>query len=339
MSYVTARTSSRPASTLRDVHHGDIEKLGHDKAMHGTAVELPVQQRRAEPAHAARRAVELRGVACGDIAIYAQDQWTIDRLTLNLGVRFNDAKASTPEQVLGAGYFVPERRFAPLDNVPHYRNLSPRLGVAYDLFGTGRTALKASIGHYPDDRHGVVGNPSTNLTRKTNRTWNDANRNFVPDCDLLNPAANGECGAWSDLNFGKPQAGTRYADGCARRASTRSSTTGRASVSVQHELTPGVGLNVGYFRTWYGGIPASTDNLAVDAGDYDSTASRRRPTRRLPDSGEQLCGLYDVKPAVFGQVDNLRDPASDFGEQTQVYNGVDVTLNARFGQGGSSRAA
>ena len=55
---------------------------------------------------------------------------------------------------------------------------------------------------------------------------------------------------------------------------------------------------------------------------------------RLVNSGERLCGLYDLKPARFGQVDNLVTQKSHFGEQSQVYNGVDVTLAARFGQGG-----
>ena len=85
-----------------------------------------------------------------DIAIYAQDQWTIKKLTANVGVRYGDGKTSTPVQILPAGLWVPERRFEPTDNVPHWRNLSPRLGIAYDLFGTGRTAIKASVGRYPD---------------------------------------------------------------------------------------------------------------------------------------------------------------------------------------------
>ena len=56
---------------------------------------------------------------------------------------------------------------------------------------------------------------------------------------------------------------------------------------------------------------------------------------RLPNSGKQLCGLYDLKPALFGRSDLLARPDSDFGDLTKVYNGFEVTMNARFGQGGS----
>jgi len=56
---------------------------------------------------------------------------------------------------------------------------------------------------------------------------------------------------------------------------------------------------------------------------------------RLPGGGgNQICGLYDVKPAMFGQVSNLITLSSKYGQQTEVYDGVDVTMNARFGKGG-----
>jgi hypothetical protein len=204
--------------------------------------------------------------------------------------------------------------------------------MAYDLFGTGRTAVKASLGHYPDRVIQASANPAVNLTRTTSRNWGDTNRNYRPDCDLLNPVANGECGAWSNLNFGKANAETRYAED-AQSGFNDQFHNWQASVSFQHELRPGVGLNVGYFRTWYGGFLVG-DNQLTTASDYDPFCITAPNDSRLPNSGQRLCGFYDVKPAAFGLVDNLMTQASHYGTPTQVFNGVDVTLNARFGQGG-----
>jgi outer membrane receptor protein involved in Fe transport len=93
-------------------------------------------------------------------------------------------------------------------------------------------------------------------------------------------------------------------------------------------------MNVGYFRTWYDNFRV-TDNLAVTAADYDPFCVTAQLDSRLPGGGGQaICGLYDIKPAKFGLVDNLVVLASNFGKQTEIYNGIDVTLSARFGKSG-----
>ena len=331
VSYVTGSHSFKTGLNLRRVRIGDIDRLGHDLWMHNGSMNYrfrngtPNQVTITDAPWNFEESVR-------DIAIYMQDQWTIQKLTLNLGVRYSDAKAWTPEQVLGAGFRVPERRFAPVNNVPHFRNLSPRMGAAYDLFGTGRTALKMSLGQYPDRVISASANPAVNLTRNTNRNWGDANRNYVPDCDLLNPASNAECGAWSNLNFGKPNVETRYAAD-AQSGFNDQFNNWQGSVSIQHELRTGIGLNVAYFRTWYGGF-LTVDNQLATPADYDSYCITAPVDSRLPNSGQQICGLYDIKPTVFGQIDNLVTQASHYGKQTKVFNGVDVTVNARFGEGG-----
>jgi len=331
VSRITASHTVKAGATGRQVRIGDIENLGHDLWMHNGSINyrfrngVPNQLTLTDAPWNFEESVR-------DIALYAQDQWTVRRLTLNAGLRYSDARAWTPEQVLGAGFFVPERRFAPVHDIPHYRNLSPRVGFAYDLFGTGRTAVKASVGHYPDRVIQASANPAVNLTRTTSRNWTDSNTNYRPDCDLLNPATNGECGAWSNLNFGKANAETRYADD-AQSGFNDQFHNWQGSVSFQHQLRPGVGLNVGYFRTWYGGFLV-TDNQLTSAADYDPFCITVPTDSRLPNSGQRLCGLYDIKPGAFGSVDNLVTQASRYGKQTQVFNGVDVTLNARFGQGG-----
>ena len=57
-------------------------------------------------------------------------------------------------------------------------------------------------------------------------------------------------------------------------------------------------------------------------------------------SGKQFCGIYDINPAKFGQVANLRTQASHYGKMSEVFDGVDVTIGARaLGKAGRSREA
>lgn len=268
-----------------------------------------------------------------DIAVYVQDQWAIRQLTLNLGVRVNNQNGRAPETEMPAGPFVPARSFPAVKDAPNWVNVNPRLGAAYNLFGNGKTALKASLGRYNRYELAAVDVPALNQATNTTRTWNDANRNYVPDCDLRNPVPNGECGPWSDLTFGQTRAGsTRRADD-AREGFNRQQYNWQGSVSVQQELRPNVALNVGYFRTWYGGLLVN-DNQAVTAADYDPfCVTVPRDPRLTGGGGNEICGLFDIRPTAFGRVQNLTTQSSNYDSQTEVFNGADVTLQARLGGG------
>jgi hypothetical protein len=276
------------------------------------------------------------------VGLFAQDQWTIRRLTLNLGVRYDSFNGSVPEQHLPAGPFVPERDFPAVEDSPDWTNINPRVGVSFDLFGNGTTALKLSLGRFVPYATGATFNPVSAQAQSTTRTWNDTfygagdprSGNYVPDCDLLNPAVNGECGQWSEATFGQIRASTtRYADD-ALVGFNRQFNNWQGSVSVQQQLRPGMALNVGYYRTWYGRFTA-TDNQFWTPADFDEYCITAPMDSRLgPSSGQRFCELFDITPTLFGQTDNLVTQASHYGEQIEVYNGVDVTLNTRFGRGG-----
>jgi hypothetical protein len=77
------------------------------------------------------------------------------------------------------------------------------------------------------------------------------------------------------------------------------------------------------------------DNTMVQPSDYSTYCITAPTDTRLPGGGGyQVCGLYDVSPARFGQVFNRRTLASNFGKQKEVYNGFDVIMNARFASRG-----
>ena len=81
-------------------------------------------------------------------SLYASDQWTINNLTLNLGLRFDQLNGHSPAATSGAGRWVPERTFAEVKNTPDWTDVHPRLGFAYNLFGGNQTVIKANLGHH-----------------------------------------------------------------------------------------------------------------------------------------------------------------------------------------------
>ncbi len=272
------------------------------------------------------------------IGLFAQDQWKIRNFTMNLGLRYDAFNGNVPDVTLPAGPWVPERTFAAVKDAPNYKNLNPRTSVVYDLFGDGKTAIKAALGRYTPLAFTASNNPASNASGNTTRTWTDANGNFVPDCDLRNPQVNGECGIWSDLSFGGVRPGTSWTDTAIKGFNVQQYNW-QGSVSLQQELRPGIALNAGYFRTSFGNF-LITDNEALTAADYDEYCITRPSASSkggltMPGAGERLCGFFDLKPTSAGRApQQVRKLASDVGTRTEVYNGVDVTLNARFRQGG-----
>ena len=82
------------------------------------------------------------------IGLYAQEQWTLDRLTLYGGLRFDYDRGWNPAQDVPAGPYIGARHYDKVDNVPNWKDINPRMGVAFDLFGNGRTAVKANLGRF-----------------------------------------------------------------------------------------------------------------------------------------------------------------------------------------------
>ena len=274
-----------------------------------------------------------------NLGLYAQDRWTFDKLTLSYGVRYDYIAAGWPEHHLGPTFFTPTRDITiPGASHLHWHDVSPRLGVSYDPFGTGRTAIKVTLNKYKENvatGSGLVANlnPANTVINATTRSWNDANRDFVPNCDLFNTGANGECGAMADPNLGSLGSAPTYNPDLLRGWGKRASNW-EFSAAVQRELIPRVSVDVGYFRRWFYGFLV-TDSLAVAPSDFNRFSITAPSDPRLPGGGGQVISdLYNLNPAKFGvAANNFVTWADDYGTQSEYWHGVDVNVDARMQDG------
>jgi hypothetical protein len=206
---------------------------------------------------------------------------------------------------------VPARFFEAVDDLPNWKNFSPRFGAAYDVFGDGRTALKASAGKYmenqatgwPDRYNPVVEDNDT-------RTWNDLNGDDIAQENELGPTTN--------RNFGVRR--NRNQDPDIKRPYNMFYSAG-----VQQELRNGMAVTFSYYRRKYYD-QTLLDNLATTHADYTLV--------NIPDprGNGQTLPVYNLNRASLGLVNEL-DTTSD--SNTRIYNGFDLMLSARLPNGGN----
>ncbi len=290
-----------------------------------------------------------------DLGIYAQDQWTINRWTINMGVRFDRLYGYSPAQVQPdepnavnpwgdfpkVNPWLPERSFDRREGTPNWKDINPRIGIAYDLFGNGRTALKGSLGRYVAKIGTEITNANNPIVRSinsTNRSWDDDNGNFIPDCDLGNFAANGECDRISNNNFGKLNPNAIQWDPDVLNGLRDSNWD--MSAELQQELADGISVTVGYYFN-NGGYNQQrdsknrrTDNLAVTPDDYTEYCIMAPTNAALPGGGgNEICGLYNLNPDKFGQRDDLFTRTDKFGVDSRQNHFFNVTFDGRLANG------
>jgi hypothetical protein len=241
-------------------------------------------------------------------AFYIQDQWTFKRLTANGALRYDHATSKYNPTCVGGdgnepwmpvqigGQYDGQRRYCtPQSDGVRYNDLTPRIGLAYDLLGNGRTSVKFNVGKYLDaasiDGLYAAANPARRTVNTFSRNWTDANANRIVDCDPLNPNANGECTGPISAQYGRdplsldasgipvglattqcgrseqgiPAAVVQYCDaygqslldGWGRRQSNW-----QYGLGVQHEILPRLSAEVTWNRRTYQNLQV-TDQLGV----------------------------------------------------------------------------
>jgi hypothetical protein len=274
-------------------------------------------------------------------AFYAQEQWTRGRITLQGALRYDYARSYFPEQEVGpVRFFTPGQIYPRTTGVEGYHDIWPRGGAAIDVFGTGKTSVKLNFGRYLEAAQNgglfTALNPTSRLSTTTTRAWTDADRDFVADCNLSNPAtqdlraSGGDfCGVNSNANFGTQVFESTLDPALLSGWGVRSGDW-QWGASVQQEVLPRVAVEVGYQRRWLVNFLA-TDNRARGPEDHTSFSISVPQDSRLPGGGGGvLDGYYNVTPVAAARLnDNFQTLASNFGNRRQLGNSIHMNVTAR----------
>jgi hypothetical protein len=273
-----------------------------------------------------------------DLGYYAQDSWTIKRLTLNIGLRVDNFRSMYEESANPPGRFVPARFFPERRKIPNWNNdLAPRLSGAYDLFGNGRTAVKASWSKYYERLTGGFANTYAPGVVSETRNWFDCDLNAARSaCSGVVLATNGddiaqenEIGVAGTANFGTTVA-DRDMDPNIQRQGDKEITA-----TISHQLFSRVSVTGGWYHRTYQDL-RQMDRTLITTLDYSPftipmpNISRDATLVGIIDPGEVLT-VYNLNSAKRTSF-NTAGVDKNVDDQS-IYDGFDLTFNARLGRG------
>ena len=265
------------------------------------------------------------------LGVYGQDKWTLPRLTVTFGGRWDYFNASAPEQSASAGRFMSAAARAarahidPVACTPCWNDWTVRAGASYDLFGNGKTAIKTSVGKFvAQEALGFAASVNPLGGQTDARNWNDLDRNGT----IFDAAGNvqfGEIGASNNSRFGLPAGGTQIDPDIPRGSNWEE------TVSVQHELVPRVAVTAGYYHRHFQNLYYTKNTLVDPVADFTTYTITVPQNPNLPNGGGQVITMYNLLPGKQGLVYNVRTWSAN---NARVYNGFEVSVNGRLPRGG-----
>lgn len=262
-----------------------------------------------------------------DIGVYVQDSWRYKNLTVNPGVRFEYFNSKIKEQWRQDGRFVPGAIFPEVDATPIWKDVSPRFGLAYDVFGDSKTALKFGANKYVRPMAGSFAkryNPIRGLATDT-RDWFDVDlvpgtsvrSGIVRPTDRDGIVQNNEIGPSNNANFGK-RSGRRAVDGIKREYNSE------YTVSLQRQLLQRLSVTAAWYRRQYYRLIGETNVALNPATDYTAFQLAN------PLGGGEMITIYNLNPSKRGLVDILE---SNSDVNTHISNDVEFSFNSRLPNG------
>ena len=270
-----------------------------------------------------------------DTGLFVQDSWTMRRLTLNPGVRVEWFAAGMRETSAPAGRFVPARFFSKqYDLIKWGPNYAPRLSAVYDLFGDGRTALKASASKYhrqydadPFLAYAAAG------VRQENRNWFDCVLNAAGTACSGEARSTNNDGIAQDHEIGPSPSGGEFGTrASATRGELERQYNWEYTVGVQHQLMPRVAVGALFIKRAIRNIQL-TDRTFISLDDYtpflvQMPAVSDPAVGAVLDPTEMITvyNLNQAKNSVYNQ--GLVDRSSD--RNRSLYSGFEASFSARL---------
>ncbi len=257
-------------------------------------------------------------------SVFGQDAWTIThRITLNLGLRFDHYHAFNPTQTnptpsVFASYF-PNRTVAH-QNVALWKDVSPRVGVSWDIRGTGESVLRASFGRYDFTQGTSLGEAvNPNILGGYIYNWKDNNKNGYPDRN-----------EWLTNVAGAPATPVGTLGGVASTIDPHLSRPYSYQVVVGYEQQVFGDVRVGatyFYRTNKDQI--ARYNTAIPSGSYTPVTTYSATANPIlnPYTGKPLT-LYNLAPAYVGKFRYLTTNIA--ATNNNSYNAVELSALKRF---------
>jgi hypothetical protein len=276
-------------------------------------------------------------------AFYGQDSFTKGRLNLTGGIRWERIEGYLPAQTTPSSRFFPDglvfqgvtingvaqnytvqKNFTAVHDDPLWYNWAPRIAATYDLFGNGKTALKASWGRYLDQiSTGTPPNPNASINQQY--VWNDLNG------DLVFQPGNA---TWDGLKYVGGEFGNlNTTNGLAVAIfdpTVRRPKRDEITVTVDHQLFGNFLLDVSYLHT-IEKDPQGTIDSSIDLWPQQYSLVT------LTDPGRDgILGTADDAPIqVYNQNAGVTTTTKTINDDRLAnrYNGIDIVGTKRFEKG------